>query len=88
MMDKKRFTLQETLACYRAWNEAERQQQLRNAGKKPPDQKWREYLELMELGLAIKPEPSQHEQRQKVDMLNRYYEQIQRFEARSASHGK
>lgn len=88
MIDKNTFTLQEILACYRAWNEAERQEQIRNAGKKPPEQKGQEYLELMALGLALKPTPSQHEQRQKVEMLNRCCEQMQRFEARRASHGK
>ncbi|GAK61297.1 hypothetical protein U27_01197 [Candidatus Vecturithrix granuli] len=87
-MNKNTFTLQEILACYRAWNEAERHEQIRNAGKKPLEQKWQEYLELMAFGLALKPTPSQHEQRQKVESLNRYYEQIQRFEVRRASHRK
>ena len=81
-MGKSNFTLQETLAYYQAWNKAERQERLRCAGGKSSEQKWREYLDIMELGLAIKPEPSIHEQRQKVEMLNRYYEQIQQFEER------
>ncbi len=79
---------QQALACYQALNAAELTEQRRNAGKKSPEQKWREYLEIMEFGMEIKPEPSIHEHRQKIDMLNRYYEQIQLFETRRQQHGK
>jgi hypothetical protein len=85
-MSKPTFTLQETLAHYRAWNTAKLQETRRQAGQKPAEQKWREYLNLMEVGMAIKPEPSLHEQRQKWDVLNHYYAQLQRFEARRTSH--
>jgi hypothetical protein len=85
-MSKPTFTLWETLAHYRAWNTAKHQETRRKAGQKPPEQKWQEYLNLMELGMTIKPQPSLHEQRQKWDVLNRYYAQLQRFEARRTSH--
>jgi hypothetical protein len=79
---------QETLKQYRALNEAEFREKIRNAGKKSPLQKWREFLAIMEFGLKIKPQPSEHEQRQKVEMLNRYYEHLQRFEVRRAQRGE
>ena len=81
-MNHKILTVQETLACYQEWNTSERAERLRNAGQKSVEQKCREYLDLMAFGMAIKPEPSVHEYRQKIDMLNRYYEHIALFEKR------
>ena len=82
------MTLKETLACYQAWNDAEYHECLRHAVEKTLEQKWREYLDLMEFGLQTKPSPSLHEQKQKVETLNHYYEQIQLFEARRKERGK
>lgn len=76
------------LKYYRAWNEAEFREKIRNAGKKNFAQKWQEFFDLIEFGLMLKPQPSEYEQQQKVEMLNRYYEAIQRFEARRQQHGK
>jgi len=42
---------------------------------------------LIEFGLKIKPEPSVHEQRQRVETLNFYYQQIAQFEQRRQRHG-
>jgi hypothetical protein len=78
---------QATLAQYRAWNDAEWCERVRNAGKKSPAQKWHEFLDLMEFGMQIKPQPSKHEQRQKMEMWNQYYQRIQRFEAWRKRHG-
>lgn len=79
------LTLQETLAHYQAWNQAEDELRRRQAGQKSSEQKWREYLDMMEFGMLIKPEPSPREHRQKIAMQNHYYEQIQRFEERRRS---
>lgn len=88
-MDKINKTAwKETLALYQAWNEAEFRERIRNAGKKTPLQKWREFLAIMEFGLMIKPQPSEHEQRQKIEMLNQYYERVQYFERRRSQVGK
>jgi hypothetical protein len=76
-----------TVAHYRAWNEVEFLANVRNAGKKSVLQKWHEFLDLMEFGMQIKPQPSKHEQRQKMEMLNQYYQRIQRFEAWRQQHG-
>lgn len=78
----------ETLAHYQAWNDAEFREKVQNAGKKNPSQKWREFLAIMEFGLMIKPQPSEHEHRQKIEMLNRYYERMQTFEMRRSQAGK
>ena len=78
----------ETLAYYSAWNDAELHEQIAQADTKPPAQKWHEFLALMEFGLMIKPQPSFHEHQQKIDMLNRYYQQLQQFEERRKGHGK
>ena len=76
------------MAHYRAWNEAEFRERIQNAGEKTPLQKWREFLVIMEFGLMIKPQPSEDEQYQKVEMLNQYYERIKYFEMRRSQTGK
>lgn len=86
--EKEKMLWQATLADYRAWNEAEFQARLQAAEKKSPEQKWREFLDLMEFGLILKPEPSVHEHRQKIAMLNRYYAQLQLFEERRKQRGQ
>lgn len=79
-IDKKAW--QTALAQFRLRNEAEFREKIRNAGKKSPAQKWREFLAIMAFGMKIKPQPSEHEHRQKVKMLDQYYERMQSFEAR------
>lgn len=86
MNEKKAW--QAALAAYRAWNEAEFQARLREAGKKSPEQKWREFCDLMEFGLMLKPEPSIHEHRQKIAMLDYCYAQLQLFEERRKQRGQ
>ena len=80
-------TLREALAYYRAWNEAEFVDQVRNAGKKTPEEKWQEYQALFAFGLLIKPESSPAVQRQSAREWQTYLERIQRFEARRRSGG-
>ncbi|MCI0514953.1 hypothetical protein L0128_17195 [candidate division KSB1 bacterium] len=75
------------VAQYRAWNEAKFRAEVRNAGTKSPQQKLEEFMALMEFGLMLKPMPSPHEQRQKVEMLNRGCELMQLFVERSKSRG-
>jgi hypothetical protein len=79
---------QATLMQYRTWNDAKLREHIRNIGKKSLSQKWREFLALMEFGLKIKPQPSAHEQCQKMEILNQYYQRIHRFEAWRRQHGK
>jgi len=76
---------QTALQQYQQWNEITYQQR-----KQPQDKakKWQEFLTLIEFGLKIKPEPSVHEQRQRVETLNFYYQQIAQFEQRRQRHGQ
>ncbi len=78
----------EILAHYREWNKAELRARIREAGKKSGKEKWREYLSIMEFGLLIKPQPSEHEQRKKAEMLLHYYRKIQYFEEWRRRHGQ
>jgi hypothetical protein len=78
---------QQALAHYRAWNEAEFIDQVRDAGKKTPEEKWREYQALFAFGRRLRPEPSPAAQRQTAREWEYFYEQIRRFEARRKTHG-
>lgn len=71
---------QEVLRQYSAWNRSELKRKIQEAGTKSSNQKWQEYLAIMEFGMMIKPHPSKHEERQKMEILNRYYQRIQQFE--------
>jgi hypothetical protein len=79
--------LREALAHYRAWNEAEFADRLRQVGQKSQAQKWREYLALMEFGFQIRSQPTESEQRRKVETLQRYYSLIRRFEEKRQQGG-
>lgn len=79
--------VREAMAHYRAWNEAEFIDQVRNAGKKTPEEKWREYQALFAFGRRIKAEASPAAQRQKTREWEGYHERIHRFEAWKKSHG-
>ena len=84
----KKTDWKEVFSYYRRWNKADLQGKLRDAGKKGPDQKWQEFLSIMEFGMMIRPNPSKHEQRQEIRTQNRYYQRIQRFEKWRQDHGK
>jgi hypothetical protein len=82
-----KIVYQEVLRQYREWNRSELKRKIHEAGTKTSDQKWREYLAVMEFGMMIRPQPSRHEERQKTEMLNLYYRRIQKFEE-WRRHGK
>ncbi len=79
--------LKEALAQYRAWNEAEFVDQVRNAGRKTPEEKWREYQALFAFGRRIKTEVSPAAQRQAAREWECYFERVRRFEAWRRSRG-
>ena len=84
-LDKK--ALREALAQYRAWNEANFVERVRNAGKKTLAEKWQEYVSLYELARSIKPELSPGAQVMAAREWEDYYERMQRFEAQRQPHG-
>ncbi len=81
-------TWKKILGHYRAWDEAELWARIRDAGKKTDEQRWQEFLSIIEFGMMIKPQPGRQEQCQKIEMLNRYYQRIRRFEEWRKRHGK
>ena len=82
--------IQEAQAHYRAWNEAKFADRARRgwAGQKNLAQKWHEYLDLMEFGRQIRPQPSLSQQRRKWANLAQYYQRIQQFEAWRQERGQ
>lgn len=84
-MDENR--LREALAEYRAWNETEFVEQVRSAGTRTPEQKWREYKALFAFGRRLRPRPSQAAEEQKARDWATYYRRIEEFEARRRQRG-
>ncbi len=78
---------QEALAYYRAWNEAEFLDRVRNAGKKTDAEKWREYKDLFAFGQRFRPTPSARALAKSAQEWAAYYEKIQLFEAQRKRHG-
>lgn len=70
----------DTLAQLREWNKAEQELRSLQAGRKSQQQRWREFLEIMEFGLRLRPFPSRHEQLAKVEMLENYHQRMRRIE--------
>jgi len=81
MTEEEKRNWQTTAGYYQQWNEAVFQSKIRNAGKKSVVQKWREFSNIMEFGLMIKPVASHSEQKKKVEMYERYYERMQKLSA-------
>jgi hypothetical protein len=70
----------DTVAQLRAWNKAIQELRFRQAGSKSRQERWREFLEIMEFGLKLRPYPSRHEHQAKGEMLENYYHRMRRFE--------
>ncbi len=66
---------------YRQWNEAELRERVRNAGQRPSQESWQQYISLWEFGQQMKLKPSQWQQEEKQAALARYYDRVQRLEA-------
>ena len=77
----------EAIEAYRQWNEAELRERLRAAPSRPPDQAWRQFLDLWEFAWQSNITASESQQRQKVIDLDRYYQRILKFEAWRKHHG-
>ena len=77
----------EALAHYRAWNEAEFVDRVRNAGQRTPADKWQEYRSLFAFTRRIKPQCSPGEQQLTAWEWAAYYERMHRFETRRQSRG-
>jgi len=71
---------QKAITHYQAWNQARFREKVRQAGQKSLTEKWGEYLALMEFGLHLKPQPTRHEQRRKMEHWAQYYRLVREFE--------
>ncbi len=70
----------DALKQYKQWNEAELIEQLRNAGKTPPEKKLRQYFELVEFCRRLNPQQSEWQRADKLAALDRYYEAVRKLE--------
>lgn len=82
MYTKEKLAWRNRIAELRAWNKFGLETRRLRAGQKSHQQRWQEYIEIMEFGLKLKPRPSRHEQQAKAEELEKYYRQIIRFEQR------
>lgn len=73
---------------YREWNAAEAAERARNAGRLSSAELWRQYVDLVEFCWRLAPEPSEHQRREKLAALDRYYDAVRRLEERRQARGK
>ena len=66
---------------FRQWNEAEKIERARNAGKRPSDETWQQYIDLFELAWQTGARQSAYQRKQKLADLDRYYDRIRKLEA-------
>lgn len=85
-LDKKLY--QEWYQSMRRWNEAELIDRIRNAGKQTPQQGWEQFVALIEFCWKLAPPQSDYQRKEKLDVLQHYYERIRKFEAWRQARGK
>jgi len=73
---------------HQQYNEAELRERIRNAGKRPPGEAWRQFVALWEFGRQMNLRPSQREQAQKMTALISYRERVQKLEAWRTTNGR
>lgn len=71
---------------YKQWNEAELIEQVRNAGKTPPEKKLRQYFELVEFCRGLNPRQSEWQRAEKLAALDRYYDAVYKLEEWRKQH--
>jgi hypothetical protein len=72
---------------YRQWNVAKRKARWEVAGKLSPQEAWQQYVDLWEFGWRTNVQPSQHQIRQKIEALERYYDRVAKLEAWRRARG-
>lgn len=73
---------------YRQWNEAELMERVKNAGNRPPQQAWQEYIALWEFCLRLASEPGYQQRRKRLQEWDEYYARIHKLEAWRHNRGK
>jgi hypothetical protein len=75
-------------AALREWSEAERIERIRDARRLTPQERWQQFVDLVDFGLRIAPPESERLRDQKMAALDRYYERVRRMEAGRHARGK
>jgi len=72
----------------RRWSEAVDAERARKAGQLGPAEAWQQYVALVEFCWRLCPQPSEHQQQEKMEAAKRYYERLRRLEDWRRGRGK
>ena len=75
-------------ASLREWSEAKRIERIRDARRLTPEERWRQFVDLVDFGLKIAAPESERLRSQKMAAFDRYYERVRRMEAGRRARGK
>jgi hypothetical protein len=75
-------------ASLREWSEAERLERIRDAQRLTPQERWAQFVGLVNFGLRIAPPESERLREWKMAALDRYYERVRKMEARRVARGR
>lgn len=73
---------------YRQWNALEAEARLNKSERLSASQAWHRYVDLVEFCWRLHPKQSEWQRAQKLAALNRYYANLEQFEARRKTLGK
>lgn len=68
-------------ALHEQWSDAKLIERAENASRLSPTEAFRQYADLVEFFWKISPEPDHRQREEKLKAWDRYYVQIQKFEA-------
>ena len=75
-------------ASLREWSEAERLERIRDARRLTPQERWQQFVDLVDFSLRIAAPESEEIRSRKMAALDRYYERVRRMEAGRRARGK
>ena len=82
------MTVREAMDLYREWNRDKFREEVISAGSLSPEEKWQQYLELVEFCRALKAEQNPYDKRQAQQDWQNYYTSIQKFEEKRKAHAE
>jgi hypothetical protein len=75
-------------ALHRQSSEAKLDERVRLHQELSPAEAFKQYADLVELMWRLCPEPSEWQREEKLESLDRYYDAVQRLEARRRQRGQ
>jgi len=72
----------------RQWSEAERIERIRDARRLTPQERWRQFVDLVDFSLRIAAPESERLRSQKIAAIDRYYERVRKMEVGRRARGK